>query len=186
MRKLTPAIFIFLIVMLFSCGDDATKTKSYSLEDYLAKAGFTEVSSVVDGGDYEFGLTFIPDTDGEISKIVVKLPDDRADLRVTIWDAELETVLRTETIASVTADVEVSQSITVLQLSKDQEYMITFNSNDWYEWVKPDGGDTTYPFQVGNISITGYGYIGGTDQSFPTEFETDYYAGDLSFVFKSN
>jgi hypothetical protein len=98
----------------------------------------------------------------------------------------LETVLRTETIASVTANVEVSQSITALQLSKDQEYMITFNSNDWYEWVKPDGGDTTYPIQVGNISITGYGYIGGTDQSFPTEFETNYYAGDLSFVFKSN
>jgi hypothetical protein len=39
---------------------------------------------------------------------------------------------------------------------------------------------------VGTISITGYGYISGTDQVYPTSFETDYYAGDLSFVFEKD
>jgi hypothetical protein len=181
-------VLAFFISVLFSCGsDDDKKTPEFSkenpLQSYLTTAGFSEVSNEVNAGAYEFGITFIPKVKGQISEVVVKLPDAQTDLRVTIWDAETGTPLRTETIASAAADTQTSKTITPLALTKDHEYMITFNSDDWYNRTKPDESDTTYPITAGNISVTGYAYADGTDQVFPTEFQTDYYAGDLSFVF---
>lgn len=93
-------------------------------------------------------------------------------------------VLRTVTIPTVAIDIEITKSITALALTKDKEYMITMNGNDWYDHEKADQSDTTYPVTVGNILVTGYGYFGGTDQTYPDSFELSYYAGDLSFNFQ--
>jgi len=190
MRNRTIKSFtaIFLAIALFSCGKDDDKTPTYQKENplaaYLTATGFSEVSSNVDDGDYEFGLSFIPKVDGQISEIVVKLPGAQTNLRVTIWDAATKGILRTETIAAVVAEVQISKTITALALTKNKEYMITFQTNDWYEHDHPEGTAQTYPITAGNISITGYGYNEGTTQTYPTSFQTDYYAGDLSFVFQ--
>lgn len=182
---LSSLLFVLAASSLLSCSDDdQTFPEENPLQEYLTEAGFTEVFSTVDDGDYEFGITFVPKEKGNITQVVVKLPDDQTDLRVTIWDAENQTVLKTITIPTVTADTEMSQSITPLTLEKDHEYMITFNSDDYYIHERPDGMDITYPITAGNISITGYGYSEGFDQVFPSGFYDDYYAGDLSFVFQ--
>jgi len=171
---------------LLSCNDDDASPKENPLASYLLNAGFSQVNSNIDGGNYEFGISFIPKVSGKITDVVVKLPDDATNLRVTIWDVETEEVLRTETVPSVNADEALIYPIDPLALTKDKEYMITFNSNDWYNHVHPEGADATYPVEAGNFQITGYAYIGTTNQTIPTAFQTDYYAGDLSFRFQKN
>lgn len=172
-----------ILMLAFSCSSDSDFKKENPLKSYLAQAEFTLLDETVNSSDYEFGIRFIPKVAGNITDLVVKLPDDRADLRVTIWDATTKTVLRTETIDAVTAATELTQPITPLALTKDKEYMITFNSNDWYNHEEPSGASATYPIKVGNIEITGYGYSSGTTQTYPTDFYDNYYAGDCSFKF---
>jgi hypothetical protein len=185
------AIVIISIATLFSCGGNdvvkpATYVKENPLQAYFIETKFAEVSSVVDEGDYEFGISFMPRYDGEISAIVVKLPAEQTNLRMTLWDAVTKTVIETDTLVTVAAETETSKPIKPLAVTKNHEYMITFNTNDWYEHVRADGSDVTYPIIAGDISITGYGYSQGIEQLYPTEFETSYYAGDLSFVFQRN
>jgi hypothetical protein len=185
MKTLKTLSLACMLAILFSCGeDDPKKLGEYSLEDYLAKAGLTEITPILNSGSFEFGLRFKPKVNGSITEIHVTLPDNQTDLRVTIWDSGTMDDLRTETITTVTANVPISKTITPFVLEKDKEYMITFNSNDWYNHDSVDGDEISYPIKFGNITITGYGYIGGTAQAYPTSFPTDYYAGDLSFVFE--
>ena len=154
------------------------------LQKYITTSGFSTTSNAVNAGNYEFGIRFKPTVNGKINKIFVKIPDAQTNVRVTIWDVSEGIIYRTEKIAAVTADVMASKSISPLSLKKDKEYMITFNTNDWYRKSKADNSATTYPITAGNISITGYGWVSGTAQTYPTNFETTYYAGDLSFAFQ--
>lgn len=154
------------------------------MQKYMTANGFTTTSNFVNSGNYEFGMRFKPTVNGTINKLYVKLPDAQTNLRVTIWDVSEGTIYRTEKIASVTADTQASKTISPLALVKNKEYMITFNTNDWYKRNKADNSATTYPITAGNISITGYGWVSGTAQTYPTNFETTYYAGDLSFAFQ--
>lgn len=154
------------------------------LQKYLTNSDFNTTTNFVNSGNYEFGLRFKPKTNGTINKIFVKIPDSQTNIRVTIWNVSDGLIYRTENIAAVTADVRTTKSISPLALVKDKEYMITFNTNDWYKRHKADNSDITYPIAAGNISITGYGWISGTTQTYPTNFETNYYAGDLSFAFQ--
>jgi hypothetical protein len=189
MKKLVASTILLMLVitMLISCSkDDPTVVKENPLATYLTASGFSETTSDIDDDYYEFGISFIPQVAGKITAIVVKLPDNQSNLRVTIWDVATQKILRTETIASAIVDIEVTQNITPLSLVKNKEYMITFNTNDWYNHEKPDQGETTYPILAGEISVTGYAYNDGTTQTFPMSFQTDYYAGDLSFVFQHN
>lgn len=155
------------------------------LTGFLSATGFNQTSTdQVDDGDYEFGFSFIPTVTGKITAVTVKIPDVHANLRVTIWDKTAGTVLRTETLDVATAGVQVTKEITALNLTKDKEYFISFNSNDWYNHKKSDNSAVTYPFTVGNIKITSYAYIYGTAQAMPNSSQTTYYAGDLSFKFQ--
>lgn len=184
---------MILASSLLSCSrsDDTPAPTVYPEENplsaYLTNSGFSQkFANSINAGNYEFGLKFTPSVKGKINAITVKIPDNATNVRVTIWDATAKTVLRTETIPTVTANTEVKQSITALQLAKDTPYMITFNSNDWYLRSKTDGTATTYPVTAGNIKVNGYYWISGTTQAFPTTYESTYYAGDLSFVFQQN
>lgn len=175
-----------------SCSNDDDSTtpapvvfpEENPLKTYLTKSGFNTTVNYVNSGNYEFGMLFKPNTNGTINKIFVKVPDAQTNLRVTIWDVSEGTIYRTEKIALVTADVTASKSIAPLALKKNKEYMITYNTNDWYDRRKADNSPTTYPITSGNISITGYGYASGSAQTYPTSFPTNYYAGDLSFAFQ--
>ncbi|MBP9793407.1 MAG: DUF4082 domain-containing protein [Flavobacterium sp.] len=175
-----------------SCSNDDDSTtpapvvfpEENPLQKYVTTTGFNTTTNFINSGNYEFGIRFKPTVNGKINKIFVKIPDAQTDVRVTIWDVSEGIIYRTEKIASVTADVTASKSISPLSLKKDKEYMITYNTNDWYKRNKADNSAATYPITAGNISITGYGWVSGTGQTYPTNFETTYYAGDLSFAFQ--
>jgi hypothetical protein len=157
------------------------------LAGYLAASGFDQKKvSQVNIGDYEFGISFIPTVNGKMTAIVAKIPDARPALRVTIWDKVAGTVLRTETVDITSAGVEVTKSITALDLVKDKEYFLTFNSNDWYDHRRTDSANVTYPFTVGDIRITSYSFKSGTTQALPNSPQLAYYAGDISFKFQKS
>lgn len=185
-------LFLFTIgVFLTNCSkdDDPPAEVLAPLQDplagYLTATGFNQkTTNNINNGDYEFGYSFIPLVNGKMTAMVVKLPDVRLALRVTVWDKAAGTVLRTETLDVPTANIEVIKQITALDLVKDKEYFLTFNSNDWYDRRKTDGTAVTYPFTVEDIKITSYSFITGTVQAMPISPQTTYYAGDCSFKFQ--
>ena len=157
------------------------------LSAYLIATGFSETTTNnVNAGDYEFGLSFTPTVNGRITALVVKIPDANAALRMTIWNKTTATVLKTETINYATAGVEVTKAIDAVNLVAGTEYMVTFNSNDWYDRRRTANTNATYPLLVGDLSITGYAYKSGTAQSLPNFPQTNYYAGDISFKFQKS
>lgn len=103
------------------------------LDKYHNLAGFTTTSNFVNSGNYEFGLTFSPNVKGKINALVVKLPDLNPNLKITIWDFDTKTVLRTEMVNVATVNTVVVKSIPEMMLEKDKKYVITMNSNDWYK-----------------------------------------------------
>jgi len=158
------------------------------LSGYLQAAGFTKSVDVKDSGIYEFGIEFVPTVDGKIKAITAKIPDVHPGMRIIIWDKATKTAIRTETIDVTSAGVEVSKEIAPLQLTKDKEYLFTFNSDDWYNHTKPDATATIYPFTVGDIKVTNYAFISSTasETIFPTNLRNTYYAGDISFKFQKD
>lgn len=154
-------------------------------QTFLTNSGLNSVNSHTnDPVIYEAGLRFKPTVAGTMNKIFVKLPDAQTNLRVTIWDAATETAIRTETIATVTADVETSKTITPLALEKDKEYTITFKINDWYQRNNTNSS-IPYPVTAGNIVITGFlSGITNDEQAYPNISHPAAIAGDLSFAFQ--
>lgn len=183
---------LFALVAITGCrkDDDTPAEKLFPKENplamYFQKTGFDEELDKFTNTDfpYESGLGFVPKVKGKINAVTIKIPDDAANVRVTIWDATTKTSIRTITISSVKADVEMKQAIDPLEIVPTGNYMITFNSDDYYVRKRTDGLDVTYPVDAGNISITGYSYSIGTAQTFPTYLRTNYYGGDVSFVFQ--
>ena len=182
-------LFLFLTLAVSNCRkDDDPAPIIYPDENplaaYITNTGFSSTANFINAGDYEFGLVFSPNVNGKIKAITAQLPDTNASLRVTIWDYDTQAVLRTETINVSAANTAISKTISELALVKDKKYLITMNSNDWYNRTKPLGGSATYPITAGNIKYTAFLWKSGSSQSFPTILDDSYYAGDLSFIFQ--
>ncbi|WP_196934414.1 DUF4082 domain-containing protein [Sphingobacterium hungaricum] len=191
-KNFTLAFALIAILALgASCSksDDAVPEKIYEEENplalYLQGSGFNAATTnFINSGNYEFGYRFSPKVKGKINAITFKIPDNATNTRVTIWDNATKTVLKTITIPTTTANVEIKTAIEPFQLEANKEYLITYNGNDWYKRNKVDNSDSTYPIASGNISILGYQWIGGSTQTYPTNLSSNYYAGDLSIVFQ--
>ncbi|KQR92648.1 hypothetical protein ASG01_12165 [Chryseobacterium sp. Leaf180] len=184
---------LFAISTIIGCSKEedevAAPAKVYAEENplaaYVANSGFNQTTTnFINAGSYEFGLRFTPKVKGKINAITVNIPDNATTLRVTIWDAEAKTVLRTVNISNVVANTEKKETMDPLTLQKDGKYAITFNSNDWYNRTKTGNAPTNYPITAGNFVIEGYNWASGTTQAFPTSVSNAYYAGDLGFVFQ--
>jgi hypothetical protein len=177
----------FLLLTLVGCKKDKDPVfpEENPLPDYLAATGFTQkTTNFVNSGDYEFGIKFTPKVKGTIKKIALKIPDNAASVRVTIWDVNTKTAIRTEILTSIVKDIEKLQEITPLPVQAGLTYMITYNGNDWYQRQRTDGATAPYPIKAGELSIDGYAWLSGASQTFPTSLSANYYAGDLSFVFQ--
>lgn len=190
-KFLKVTVLVILAFSLSNCSnsdDDPAPTPDTSvnpLTAYLTATGFSEnTTNVLNGGDYEFGLSFTPTVNGKITALVVKIPDVNPTLRMTIWNKTAGTVLKSETINYATADVEVTKAIDAVNVTAGTEYFVTFNSNDWYDRRRNNSSNATYPVTVGDISITGYSYKGGAAQALPNTPQLNYYAGDISFRFQ--
>ncbi len=185
---LKPLCLTLLGIFIMSCSKDdetASFQKENFMAEYLALSQFDEdVTNNVNLGDFEFGVEFTPKAKGIITSIIVQSPDANNELRVTFWDAETKTPIRTETVNVETADTQFTFSINELAVQKDKKYMITMNSDDWYRRSKTNNEAIVYPLEVGNLEINSYGYFNGSEQTYPNNFQTNYYAGDLSFDFE--
>lgn len=182
---------LILSLSIFNCrsnDDEVIPPPVYPVENplaaYITNSGFTDSSNMVNVGSYEFGLVFSPNVSGKINAVTVQIPDANANLRVTIWDFDTQTVLRTEVVNVTAANTLITKTITELPLVKDKKYLISMNSNDYYYKEKPGGGSATYPIAAGNIKFTGYQWKSGGAQAFPTTVDATYFAGDLSFEFQ--
>lgn len=168
--------------------DDNTEPVVYPEENplslYHTNAGFTTTSNFINAGNYEFGLVFSPTVNGKINSIVLQLPDVNANLKVTFWDYNKKTVLKSEVVNVSAANTVITKPITGLILEKDKKYVISMNSNDWYKRSKPDNSDIVYPVTAGNIKFWEYRWLGTSDQIFPTNVSLNYNGGDLSFNFQ--
>lgn len=174
---------------LASCKKDKKEkvyTEENPLEKFYSLSGFSAKTNFINSGTYESSLAFSPLVKGEIKALTIKLPDANPTLKVTIWDYDTKTALRTETLEVTAANTQILKSIAPLSLEKDKKYIISMNSNDWYKMYKPDASNAAYPITAGNIKFIEYRWvsaISGTPK-FPTNVSLDYNAGDLSFVFQ--
>jgi hypothetical protein len=178
------ALLLCAPIAMTNCGEDTVFPEVNPLGGYLEASGLDEeADTIIDGLTFEMGFSFIPKVSGQINAVVVEVPDDKTDLRITIWDKDASTVLRTFTV-DVLAYTKLTEVITPLALEKNKEYFITFNTNDYFYRNRTDLGAVTYPIMVGDISITSYGFHGGLSQTMPTDVYFENYSGDLSFIFQ--
>jgi hypothetical protein len=186
-KTLFQSIFIVVLftMVIFSCRKkEPVYTEESFAESYLKQTGFSELTvPQVNTGDYELGLEFKPNVNGKITSLLVKLPDVRTDLRITIWDKVTKSILRTEIVNVAAANTQYDFDISDVELQKDKEYAISMNSNDYYIREKQSGSSVVYPVNIGNITILGFGYRAGIAQGYLTTKREDYYVGDCFFKF---
>lgn len=186
MKTLLYTLATVLLLSFASCKDDENTPAKYSEENpyqaFLDGSGIT--SSFNSGSGYhEAGLKFKPTVNGELTKLFLKLPGDKQNVRITIWDVSNEEVLRTEIFETITAGVEASKNITPFSLEKNKEYIVSFNSNSWYQ-RNNTVSSIPYPITVGNIVYTGFQSTPTTEQSYPSASHPAAIAGDISFTFQ--
>lgn len=154
-------------------------------ESYFSTTGLNEkIIPKININAVEMGTGFAPIVKGKITAIRVKLPVVNNNLRVTIWDNELLTVLQIVTVNVALANTIITQDIPDLDLIKNREYTISMNSDDWFEHTKLDNSALIYPFVIGNIKILNYKQYVTTYQFFPVNQFPALYTGDLSFDFQ--
>lgn len=184
---------LFIAIALFSCSSDDDKnnettfTEENFFSGYLQTTGFdeevevVELPNVFDGS--EFGLDFTPKVKGKITALKVRLPVVNPTLRITIWNKETNTILRTEIVNVATVNSESTFDISDIELIKDNDYAITMNTTDYFSRKNTAEEPVNYPILVGNIQINAFKFSFDSSQTYPTEEGDDFYDGDLSFVF---
>lgn len=194
-QKISFAVLTFLALAITSCSKDEetqivppTMTTQNPLDGYLVDTGYNQqtVPNTNDGRSYEFGVSFSPLVNGKLTAIVVKIPDVNPNLRVTIWNKATGGILRTELVNVSSSGVEITKTISPIEVTTDKEYVITMNSNDYYRRSKTNNSPATYPVTVGDIKITSYALRIGTEQIMPIASTASnwLYSGDLSFEFQ--
>jgi hypothetical protein len=178
-------LLVLLTMAIFSCRKkDPVYTEESFSEGYLNQTGFLEVTTPgINSSDFEMGLEFKPTVNGKITSLLVKLPDARTNLRITIWDKATKLPLRTEIVNVAAANTQYNFDINDFELQKDKEYAISMNSNDYYLRRKTSGASVVYPIAIGNITILGFGYGLGVAQTYLPRKDDGYYGGDCFFKF---
>lgn len=194
MKTLKIIIILILISLsIVSCSSNSDEEKApviYQYENpldlYMAGSGFNQKAvDVKNSGIFEYGFSFKPTVTGKISSYFVKIPDVNNALRITLWDASTKTVIKSEKMFISVANMAFEKTIAPILLTKDKEYFLSVNSDDWINRTRTDGSVATYPIVAGNIVITSYAYISSTatETIFPTNVRNTYYSDDVSFKF---
>jgi len=190
--KLRPLLIVLFAAITFASCDKDDDNVPYvfpsenPLVGFLEDSGFDQVSTenVDQITNRELGYRFRPTASGAITALAVRIPAVNSALKVTIWDAETQEVMKTESFNITSSGVAVTKPIVAVGLLKDHEYMITMNTNDWYSHTRTDNANASYPFTEANIQILGFGYAIGSGQTFPTISSGNTFDGDVSFTFQ--
>ncbi len=149
----------------------------------MSSGNYTLTETAIDSGKYEFGALFEPLTSGKITALGINVPDT-ATYTVNLWDAATKTVLASADIAATTA-VASHLDITPVDVEVGKTYAITVLSNDWFRFAPTSPTQPMYPFEVGDIKVTGYGFVQtNSTPTYPVRFPDTSYSGitDLKFT----
>lgn len=182
------------IASSFACSgreDEKVAPTVYPVEDALqnlvSASGLSEQTAInLEGAQLEQGVAFSPKVKGVISAVSVKLPAYDNAVRVTIWDYETQSVLRTATVNVSEGGRYHKQAISLLEVEKGRRYVISMNVRTTYIHRKPDFSNAYFPIDLGSVLALHCRRMGryGSAQEFPN-FSTDAeYYGDLSFDFQ--
>jgi len=193
-------LLIVLSFVAFSCSNDEETPEPSVLSEQRVVAGFLKAAnfnnSVNAKSDiYEdYGMRFIPISNGVIKSIEIELPYADENIRVTLWDVASQTVLFSEIFDKVPRKKIAIKNITPYKLIKNKEYMISYLSNQCYlRYDKVEGTNVQYPILVGDVSVQGfnaathfYGEIDNTFFPWPSCDASGHcqYWGNLDFVFQ--
>ena len=190
MKTLKPVLVLLIFFLSISCSKDEEPKKNEYVEEnyfteYLRQSGFdTHISPRINfGQNHEDGIEFIPLVKGVITGLQVRLPGANPTLRVTIWEKYSKAIVKTEYVNVEFANTSYIFDIEDIPLTKNKEYAITFNANDYYSRTGANDAEANYPITAGNIQISAYIFGEGTSQTYPKYSVTRSYAGDLSFNF---
>lgn len=187
MKNLLIICSIFLII---SCNkdDNTTQPSVYQEENpfqaLLTKNGYTNVSLQLDRPNNEFGFSFKTLVKGNINSLVIKIPTSSpSNIRVTLWDFTTKTILKTEYVEVFNTGAT-TKIITPIPLESNKQYMLTMNSNQWYDYFEANDAVILYPSTFGNIVYTNFYYKETDNQIFPLNISDTVISGDLSFNFQ--
>lgn len=191
--------FAALAFLTWACSEEENNTVMVSpvaefqeenpLPQFLSanefEANGNRTAYIDDNNNYEMGFSFKPLVKGQINSIVVMMPQPNVDVRVTIWDKEDASVIRTEYVDVLAANAFETTAVDPLELEANKEYFITMNANDYYLCNRMYAPNVIeYPQVYGNISITGsrceFGNVG---QVMPQDDMVNATAGFCSFNF---
>jgi len=195
MKQIAQYLCLFCAVILIaSCSEDESDyillafPEENPYPEYLGHYGFdqNQIAYVDDNNSYEMGFSFQPLVVGNITALVVSLPDAHANLRITIWDKQAAQPIRTEYVNVATQAQEFVFPIDPLALETNKEYLITMNSDDYYFFVLQQQPEPiVYPHDFGNIRITGARIdMSNSGQIMPAEDSVNAVGGNCSFKFQ--
>ncbi|MFC0343089.1 DUF4082 domain-containing protein [Epilithonimonas hispanica] len=192
--KIVLPIIALTLASIACSKDDTDNDREFPQENpltsFLQKSGFDELINNYElGASGEIGYKFKPKVKGTINAVTLKIPRDRTNIPVTIWDAETRAIIKTVTIPIVKANIEATQNIQPIEILPTKTYIISANNTrSYYERMKADQSDIRYPIEAGNISVLGANYMFSRDILGPTFPENGeelrYLYGDVSFVFQ--
>jgi hypothetical protein len=204
MKKISPLKMLLFFTIAVSCTNENselnTNPEPVSIEnpstppfeeenpitEFLVKSEFSNITvPCIKTKSYaEIGFVFKPVAKGVVNSITVKLPSIYKNIKITFWNFDKRSVIRTETCDVDLPNSEIKLRIDPLELSKNVKYAITVYTNSYYmrhseEWKQP-----LYPIIVGNIKILQSIMNYDSTLSYQTTTSLgNFYNGDCSFNF---
>lgn len=188
--KIFTAILILSLVSCSKEEDAPTNTSTTPsiqnpIQGFLSSTGLGQETLQTSAACNEFGYSFIPLVSGKITSVSVKFPVPHS-TRVTLWNKQTGAVLHTEFINVTTGNTEFIRNITPVTLVNNTEYLLSFNSGDYYfhQRIGNNLPNIAYPVTVDDIRFTSHVYALGTSQTMPNVSIPSYFIGDCNFIFE--
>lgn len=188
----TFILLAFVILGFSACSKDDDPTVTYTevnpLNEFLTKTGFNQYAvAATNNTPREYGFVFSPKNKGVIKSFMYNTPNGTTAVRVTLWDADTQTVLISTALQPLGSYVQTELSLaTPFQLTANKNYAVTVNSDSWYIRQTSGVAVANYPVETDEINILDCGYKTGTAQVYPDTFLGNTYFGDISFKFQRN
>lgn len=186
-NKLNTLLIVVLnsvIVGFYSCNKTETIPTQNFLESLLADSVFINPKIFTQTSYLEIGSTFQVIKAGKITKIGVKAPNTGSFI-VTLWDANLKTILLSKTIDQTTAGKKTWINIDSFKLEVNKKYLISVLFSGSYYLYSPSKLNI-YPYSKNNILYLGC-FASSTTvgaSKFPLVENKNIYAGEYDFTFQ--
>ncbi len=193
MKKTILPLFLstaaFIVILLTSCGKDATTSTEQPLTALFADNTISNVDSnttFINSSTFEFGFEFEVTKNGKVTQLGTHNPD-AGSIRVSLWDLTDTSVIAQSSITVVANTPNFVNLATAVSLTTGKKYAISMQSDDWYNKERTGSAAYPYPITKGNIKITKYGYSSGTftPAKYPVSFPTSYIAGIADFTYET-